>query len=138
MAIWIHTWSTFALTGLIWFVQIVHYPSMEAYERRWFTVHARRHAKLTGYVAAPIMLVELATGFYLLFTQFQSSLISLGMLLVVLIWISTFFVQVPLHARLQRQYDPAIIKRLVFSNWIRTGFWSLRSLLLILFLTTNS
>ncbi len=137
MALWIHAWSTFAMTGLIWFVQIVHYPLMEAYERRWFSEHARRHARLTGYVAIPIMTLELFTGIYLLATLLKVNLVTLGLMLIVLIWISTFAVQVPLHAKLQSKYDPGTLRQLIFSNWVRTWLWTLRSVFLLVFLISS-
>jgi hypothetical protein len=43
--------------------------------------------------------------------------------------VSTFAVQVPLHARLAAGFDPQAHRRLVLTNWWRTAAWSLRSLL---------
>jgi hypothetical protein len=55
-----------------------------------------------------------------------------GLALVGLLWLSTFFVQVPLHARLARGFDAHLHGRLVASSWIRTGAWSARAALVVL------
>jgi hypothetical protein len=48
-----------------------------------------------------------------------------------LIWASTLFIQMPIHKRLGRGYDAALIDWLVFSNWLRSGLWSVRSFLVL-------
>jgi hypothetical protein len=39
--------------------------------------------------------------------------------------------QVPLHTRLARGFDPAAHRQLVRTNWLRTLAWTLRALLLL-------
>ncbi len=55
------------------------------------------------------------------------TLAAAGLLLLVTIWLSTFFVQVPCHRALERGFDARVHRRLVSSNWIRTAGWSLRA-----------
>ena len=43
---------------------------------------------------------------------------------------STVLVQVPLHARLALGHDPVVAQRLITTNWIRTGAWTARGLVL--------
>jgi hypothetical protein len=50
-----------------------------------------------------------------------------GLGLLLLIWISTILLQVPQHRRLQAGFDPAVHRRLVSTNWLRTIFWSARA-----------
>jgi hypothetical protein len=50
---------------------------------------------------------------------------------VVLLWLSTFAIQVPLHRRLAGGFDPAIHRTLVTTNWVRTVLWSIRGLLAV-------
>ena len=52
-----------------------------------------------------------------------------GFLLVGLLWASTFFWQVPAHAKLEAAFDPAVHRRLVQSNWVRTAAWTARGML---------
>ncbi len=50
----------------------------------------------------------------------------LGLALAASCWISTAAVQVPLHRELGAGQDLELVRRLVATNWIRTGAWTLR------------
>lgn len=122
-----HTASTLAMTGLIWFVQVVHYPLFLAIDDAGFASYEQRHVTLTGRVVAPLMLIELATsGLLVLYppTPETSWLCYLGFAMVAVNWLSTAFLQVPLHGKLQEGKDEQAIRRLVRTNWIRTIAWS--------------
>jgi hypothetical protein len=60
-----------------------------------------------------------------------SIIFALNLLIVGLIWCSTFFVQVPIHSILSEKKDKNLIEKLVNTNWIRTFLWSIRMLLII-------
>jgi hypothetical protein len=49
---------------------------------------------------------------------------------LILIWASTFLLQVPLHGILEQQPDTRSMERLVTTNWTRTILWTLRLVLL--------
>ena len=55
----------------------------------------------------------------------------LGLALVIVIWASTAFLQVPLHNTLQQSFDSVAHKQLVGTNWIRTLAWSARAILIL-------
>ena len=57
---------------------------------------------------------------------------ALGIVLLLVIWISTAIIQMPLHDQLLKQSNPTAQQRLVNSNWIRTVAWSLRGLVALL------
>ena len=50
----------------------------------------------------------------------------LSLFLLLVIWVSTALVQVPLHERLASRFEPETHQNLVSSNWVRTLGWSLR------------
>ena len=118
--------STAAMTGLIWFVQVVHYPLFEAVGRDAFVEYERRHTVLTTYVVMPLMLVELGTSLWLAYQPPRGATLEfqVGAVLVVLIWLSTFLLQVPKHRVLETQFDRQTWQSLVQSNWIRTILWT--------------
>jgi hypothetical protein len=130
----VHLLATAAMTGLIWFVQGVHYPLFARVGEDGFTDYADRHQRRTSFVVGPFMTVEGATALWL-FARPPDGLdrtlpfIALAMLGVVLG--STVLLQVPAHARLSGSFDTAVITRLVRTNWIRTIGWSLRSVLAV-------
>jgi hypothetical protein len=54
--------STLLLVGLIWFVQVVHYPQFERVGPEQFAEYEAAHVRLTTWVVAPPMLVEALTS----------------------------------------------------------------------------
>lgn len=125
---------TLYMTGLIWFVQVVHYPLFGQVGRADFLNYERRHTQLTFWVTAPTMILELITAAGLVYLALGNGLYWINFTGALLLWGVTFFVQVPLHNTLSQRHDPAQIQRLVRSNWIRTALWSLRAILLFILL----
>jgi len=120
----LHLLATGFMTGLIWFVQVVHYPLFAAVGHDAFRDYERRHLQRTGPVVGPPMLVELACAIWLALSGGTLALIGLGLLVVV--WLSTWGRQVPLHQRLTTRRDPGDVRQLVASNWVRTIAWTAR------------
>ena len=117
------------LTGLIWIVQLVHYPSFHFVDKVKFFEFNRFHQASISVIVLPAMLIELSCAIAL-FWLFPSSAAHISSLvLVTIIWLSTFFLSVPCHGKLLRQRSSQTIKRLVNTNWIRTISWSLRLVL---------
>lgn len=127
-----HCATALYMTGVIWFVQVVHYPLFARIGVAEFCSYEQRHTALTTWVIAPPMLVELATALLLIWFRppgvFNLQVWS-GIILLAVIWGSTFLVQVPCHEILSEKLDAAVLKRLVRTNWLRTAAWSLRGLL---------
>lgn len=130
--------STFAMVGLIWFVQIVHYPLFAEVGHSEFRRYEMDHQRLTSWVVIPPMLTELATTLLLLWMApepLSVSLLWISAGLLATIWLVTFFIQVPQHTTLLLSYDRNVIRSLVGGNWIRTLAWSLRGLLVCILMT---
>ena len=123
--------SAFLLTGVIWTIQIVHYPSFHYIDKMSFTNFHHFHERRISIIVMPLMLIELATSTALYINNMSSIVFALNLLIVVLIWCSTFFVQVPIHSILSKKKDKELIEKLVNTNWIRTFLWSMRMLLII-------
>lgn len=78
----------------------------------------------------PVMLVELGTSILLSFGKTPySALHQTGLGIVVMIWLITFFKQVPLHEKLSAGYREELVQKLVSSNRWRTFLWSIKSIL---------
>ena len=54
--------STWFLVGLIWTIQVVHYPLFAAVGTDRFVAYEASHARLITLVVGPVMLVEAATA----------------------------------------------------------------------------
>jgi hypothetical protein len=117
------------MAGLIVFVQVVHYPLKARVGPEAFVAYQAGHTARTSWVVVPLMLAELASALWLAALPPAPSLrpvALLGALLVGAVWISTALIQAPAHGRLSRGFDVAVHRRLVRSNWIRTGAWLAR------------
>jgi hypothetical protein len=124
----VHLAMTAAMGGLIWFVQIVHYPLFASVGDDSFQGWHARHTARTSLVVGPLMLGELLCALWLAVRPpYAGPLAWIGLALLAIIWASTGLVQVPLHGRLAEPRDRAADqKRLVATNWIRTIAWTLR------------
>ena len=121
--------STWFLVGLIWTIQVVHYPLFGAVGADRFAAYEAAHSRLITLVVAPVMFVELAGAVALVMSrpsQTPAWIAWIGLLLVLIIWFSTAFVQVPAHARLAGGFDVQAHAKLVSTNWIRTVAWTVR------------
>ncbi len=130
----LHVAATLAMVGLIWFVQIVHYPLFSRVGRSSFRRYEMDHQRLVAWIVGPGMLTELATAIILIWCRpvgLEPITLWIGMVLLVSIWLTTYGVQVPQHATLALSYDEQVQQRLVRGNWFRTAAWSVRGLLVI-------
>lgn len=126
----LHAAATLSMAGLIWFVQVVHYPLMARVPAEVFQSYEAEHVRRTTYVVAPLMLVELATAGWLWFVlDAQRGLQLAAIALLGVAWLSTALIQVPCHRRLEQGLDLAVVQRLVQTNWIRTAAWTSRGIL---------
>ena len=120
----LHAGSTWGMVGLIWFVQLVHYPLLVYVGADRFVAYEREHCRRTSWVVGPLMLVELATAAWLALdppTGKAPVIAWLGVGLVAALWLCTATVQVPLHNRLSQAYDESAAARLARTNWFRTA-----------------
>jgi hypothetical protein len=132
-----HSFITAMMTGVIWFVQIVHYPLFALAGGANYPLYQRHHERGIRRVVVPLMLGELLTGVIvvILFPPVVSrSLFQLSLVLLLVVWISTFSLQVPQHRRLESGFDVQAWQTLRRTNWIRTICWSLRLIILFLIL----
>jgi hypothetical protein len=125
----IHLAVTWALIGLIWLVQVVIYPQFRAVGRLEFGAYHADYMRRISWIVGPLMVAELGSAAWLLWAGERSGwfLVSLG--LIGVNWLSTAIVQVPLHRRLEQGFEAGAHGRLVATNWVRTGAWTARGVL---------
>lgn len=129
-----HAAATLFMVGVIWFVQIVHYPLFAGVGERDFAAYSTNHSRLTGFVVGPPMLVEAATAVALVAAPpagVPAVLPISGLVLLAVVWLSTAFFQSPQHRTLGGGFDAASQRFLVRSNWLRTACWSVRGCLVL-------
>lgn len=120
------------MTGLIWLVQLVHYPAFHFVERKSFSDFHRFHSNRISWIVAPVMMLELLSSYFLL-AQSQFAVWAWGnFLIVVLLFLLTATVSMPIHNRLTEGYNETDVNRLINTNWLRTALWSLRTLAILI------
>ena len=127
--------ATLYLWGVIWTIQLVHYPLFARVGAAQWADYHNAHTRLMTFVVLPAMVTELGTSGLLALNRpawLSPSLLWAGFACAVLTWGVTFFVSVPLHDALSRSFDPAAISRIVATNWLRTAFWTVHALILLL------
>lgn len=130
--IFLHFSVTLFMTGIIWFVQVVHYPLFGAVPPNTLQLYCKQHTTRTTWVVVLPMIIELFTGILLL-ALIPSLFWLLNLSLLTLIWISTFFIQIPEHEKLVHKGTTESVYLLSRNNWGRTVFWTTRALLLFLY-----
>lgn len=128
--------ATMMLVGVIWVIQLVQYPFFVHFEKTDFSRH---HADYTFWITpivAPLMIVEILSAALILFyppPYLEYKLLVFGFVLCLAAWLSTFFIQIPLHDRLAVAFDAEAHAALVRTNWIRTLTWTARGVLIFYF-----
>tara|TARA_B000000475_G_scaffold175383_1_gene141059 strand:- start:2 stop:427 length:426 start_codon:yes stop_codon:yes gene_type:complete len=123
----LHLIATSMMVAIIWMVQILHYPSFLFVDKQQYTEFQQFHMKKISYIIVPIMLLELFSGFGILFyiEKAQLSLYA-SLILLVLIWVITGLFFTKYHTELSKKYNRNTILRLIRFNWIRTVLWTIR------------
>lgn len=130
----IQTFCSLYMTGLIWFVQLVHYPMLADVPRERFVEFERIHQARTFWAVGPPMLLEMATAALFFWLRPQevpawAPWVGLGLLLLVDGSTAVFFG--PQHGRLSKGFDEKLHRQLVNWNWLRTFGWTARGMLLL-------
>ena len=121
------------MTGLIWLVQLVHYPSFRFVDAEHFSSFQKFHSNTITFIVGPVMMTELVTAAWLLYYSYSFVTI-LNLASVVTLFILTAVFSVPLHTKLSSAKDEQTIRLLILTNWPRTIMWTLRALLLMCYI----
>jgi hypothetical protein len=128
----LHFFVTAALTGLIWTIQIVHYPLFAQVSSERFVGYEQAHSMRISYVVGPLMGIELLCALFIALRRpaGMGAPLAWGALVVLaIVHIGTVFFSVPAHTILGHGFDAVTHRRLVQTNWIRTVGWTIRAAL---------
>lgn len=117
------------MTGIVLFVQVVHYPLFTKVSKSVFPQYHQAHQFKVSLLVVPLMLLELGATIFLYLDYPQEMLLVL--IALVCVWVSTFFLQVPIHKKLAKDYQDSLVKKLVITNAFRSFFWFAKSMLMI-------
>ena len=135
----VQVFTTFAMAGVIWQVQLVTYPQFAEVDAISFSSYHFHYSRRITFLVGPLMVLELLSACLfagvLFYTRLRVPGI-LGAVLAIGTWAVTGLVQVPLHEKLASGKDFSTIETLVSGNWIRVALWTARSLLISVILIT--
>lgn len=124
-----HLAATLFMCGVIWFVQLVHYPLLSMVPVESAASTAVEHQRRTAWVVGPAMAVEGVTTLAVFFDRPVGVAWWLpwagGVLLAVALG-CTIALSVPRHTRMAIAPDARVGRELVLTNWPRTVAWTLR------------
>ena len=122
------------LVGIILITQFVNYPLFKKIDQNFEIIH-KEYTKKMGYIVAPIMVLEAITVSSMYIYYPKSNVLILIICLTIIIWLSTFLIQVPIHKTISFKKDSKKIKRLISTNYIRTISWCSKLYLSMLLLS---
>ena len=106
------------LVGVILMTQFINYPLFKSIKSD-FTNYHKKYTERMGYVVAPLMVIELILVTYIILHHKENLFVIFIFLLTIIIWASTFFIQVPIHNTLSKKKEKNKIIKLNKSNYIR-------------------
>lgn len=124
--------ATWFMAGVIWIVQMVHYPLFARVGAPGFPGYHAAHGGRISRIVGPAMLTEAATALVIALAPPDGVApwtAWTGVALVGVLWLATAALAIPQHRRLASGFDPHAHARLVAGNWVRTAAWSARGVL---------
>jgi hypothetical protein len=122
-----HAAATLFLAGMIWTVQVVHYPLFAQVGDAGFAAYEAAHSTRIGALLAVPWAVQGLTTAWLLVANppgVPAWLLWTAAVLAALPVLVTVAVSVPAHAALGAGFDADAHARLVATNWLRTAAWT--------------
>lgn len=124
--------SALVMTGVIWFVQVVHYPLLAIVPVENARTVAGEHQTRTAWVVGAPMGVEGVTTLWLMLDRpvgVPWQLAWAGGVCVAVALLCTVALSVPRHARMAENPDGKVGRELVLTNWPRTVAWSMHGII---------
>lgn len=134
---YLHLVATSIMIGVIWVIQLVHYPSFHYIDRNRYGLFQEFHMRNISRIVFPVMLIELITGVLLVQLPIfgnSNNFFYIAFILLIIVWFLTATLFTSIHKNLSNGYNKNIIYRLVNLNWMRTILWSLRIVFIFAFI----
>lgn len=129
-----HLAATWLLVGVIWTIQLVHYPSFSSIATETYATFQDRHMRSMGQLIGLPWLVEgicvLALFAFAPDTQTRVIATIGGLLEAVIIGVTIGWA-IPAHTALTAGFDPVAHRTLLRWNWVRTIAWTARGVIAV-------
>ena len=108
--------------------QIVNYPLLYKVKSDIFSEYHDSYVSKISIIVVPMMILDFVISL-LLFVLTKTYLVTISLFIVVLIFLTTFFIQVPIHDKLKFSANHKLIKKLINTNRIRTFLWFIKCII---------
>ncbi len=119
------------LFSLILITQFVSYPLFLKVGKEQFSKYRQSYTFYISTIVLPAMVLEILLSFNQIIHGIDFFSV-FNLIIIGIIWLSTFFIQVPIHNKIAYRYDKKLIKKLILTNWIRTCAWTCKLIICIL------
>ena len=119
------------MIGVILMTQLITYPSFLKIDKNEFVSFHKKYVRNISFIAVPIMILELLTLVYMN-VYINNLLFMKSLLVLIVIWLVTFIIIVPIHNQLSKKFEIEKIVSLIRYNWIRTVLWLSKIFIIII------
>ncbi len=120
------------MVGVSLITHFVTYPSFRLIKSNTFSEFHKSYTKKMLFIVAPVMILELISSLLLVIFDISDNHTEIGLLIIlILIWLLTFFNIVPIHNKLTVNYNKDLNQKLIKLNGLRTILWILKLILFI-------
>ena len=133
--------STLMMTGIMWFVHLIHYPVLSYVNQTELAQYEQQHVKHTMKWAVLILVIEVVSATLLFwFRPANISIfpVAIGFALLIPIWVTTWSSCVPAHCKLENGFNSQVLQKLMKANFLRTLCWTFRTVIVIWMLSKVS
>ena len=121
------------LVGIIIMTQIISYPLFLKVSESSFADYYNAYKNRITIIVIPFMVTELLLTLYIYLYSPNNIFFQISTFILILIWLSTFFIQVPIHNKISIKLEHEMIGKLISTNWIRTFLWILKLFFLCIY-----
>ena len=130
--VYISLFTNLIMVGVSLITQFVTYPSFKLIKSITFSEFHKSYTKKMLFIVAPVMILELISSLLLVIFDISDNNTEIGLLIIlILIWLLTFFTIVPIHNKLTVNYNKDLNQKLIKLNGLRTILWILKLILFI-------
>ena len=139
--VYISLFTNLIMVGISLITHFVTYPSFKLIKSSSFSEFHKSYTNKMLFIVAPVMILELISSLLLVNFDKSDNNLEIGLLItLMLIWLLTFFIIVPIHNKLTLNYNKDLNQKLIKYNGLRTILWMIKLILFIGFcdyLTAN-
>lgn len=121
----VRTLLDFGIVIVVWLAQVIMYPCLAHIEKNDFVAWHKAYCTRISFFVVPLLCGQAVTVGVLIYLD-PDMRNTLSAMIILLCWLSTFGLSVPCHNQLQEAgKDLSVIRKLVWTNLIRTLLWSI-------------